>query len=592
MVDETRVRGGPKPKSRAIVRVKTGCKTCRARKIKCDETKPACRKCILTGRTCDGYGIWDRGNRTRSTAPGLSISIYNTQTGAISQLSDFEKRQFEWFMRRTTIKLTGVFHSGFWHSLVLQMSSTEPAVLHAMLALASAHEIELNGSKADEHRPLDQGVRECNILRHYNKSIALLNTNLSSQNPTSIRVAIASCILFVCVEFVRRRFETGYAHLRSGLKLLEQLPRPSKDADSEVCPPPDALVEALLRLDVQTRLVKTAALQNAKLSAQIPSLDITVLTSFVSLDGARQQLDTILSAVYELQERARRQTPEDNVSHAFELLSAQQRLKNDLSVWLQTFNRVKGSWWTNLSSKEKVAYHLIPIYHTMAQIIVDTTLQPANESIYDKHLRQFESIISLSQSLLTFALPMMVEEMAYGLHPGFNFTADMGVIPPLYFVGLKCRNPYIRRQAIRVLATDEHQEGIWDAPMAAAIASEVMRLEEANFYDDLFFKSCDAASTAPKKCKSGTPVPPILPENCRVRDIQVHLPDGAADDLVMSGKSMRSNGSLESFTRRFNVKDKIWQSGFGWPTSASSQLSPSSDSSKASYSLDIGLDFF
>ncbi|OAA70554.1 Zn(2)-C6 fungal-type DNA-binding domain protein [Cordyceps fumosorosea ARSEF 2679] len=37
------------PKSR------TGCLTCRARRIKCDEAKPACKKCVSGGRTCQGY---------------------------------------------------------------------------------------------------------------------------------------------------------------------------------------------------------------------------------------------------------------------------------------------------------------------------------------------------------------------------------------------------------------------------------------------------------------------------------------------------------------------------------------------------------
>jgi hypothetical protein len=57
------------------LRVKTGCATCRyvrleegwkfaaecpiltnsrIRKVKCDETQPACMRCTKTGRTCDG----------------------------------------------------------------------------------------------------------------------------------------------------------------------------------------------------------------------------------------------------------------------------------------------------------------------------------------------------------------------------------------------------------------------------------------------------------------------------------------------------------------------------------------------------------
>lgn len=33
----------------------TGCQNCRSRHIKCDETRPHCRACVRTGRTCPGY---------------------------------------------------------------------------------------------------------------------------------------------------------------------------------------------------------------------------------------------------------------------------------------------------------------------------------------------------------------------------------------------------------------------------------------------------------------------------------------------------------------------------------------------------------
>lgn len=33
----------------------SGCKLCRARRIKCDETKPACMKCLRSKRQCPGY---------------------------------------------------------------------------------------------------------------------------------------------------------------------------------------------------------------------------------------------------------------------------------------------------------------------------------------------------------------------------------------------------------------------------------------------------------------------------------------------------------------------------------------------------------
>jgi hypothetical protein len=36
-------------------RAKTGCRTCRQRRVKCDERKPFCRRCETANISCDGY---------------------------------------------------------------------------------------------------------------------------------------------------------------------------------------------------------------------------------------------------------------------------------------------------------------------------------------------------------------------------------------------------------------------------------------------------------------------------------------------------------------------------------------------------------
>ncbi|PQE23420.1 Fungal specific transcription factor domain-containing protein [Rutstroemia sp. NJR-2017a BBW] len=36
-------------------KVKTGCQTCKIRRVKCDEAKPACMRCVRFGHKCDGY---------------------------------------------------------------------------------------------------------------------------------------------------------------------------------------------------------------------------------------------------------------------------------------------------------------------------------------------------------------------------------------------------------------------------------------------------------------------------------------------------------------------------------------------------------
>jgi hypothetical protein len=61
-----------------------------------------------------------------------------------------------------------------------------------------------------------------------------------------------------------------------------------------------------------------------------------------------------------------------------------------------------------------------------------------------------------------------------------TFLFDMEIVSPLYYVGMKCRHPVIRRRAIKILKRTQRREGLWDSNMAAAIAERIMLLEEAN----------------------------------------------------------------------------------------------------------------
>ncbi|KAL4897563.1 C6 zinc finger domain protein [Aspergillus ambiguus] len=70
----------------------TGCQNCRARHIKCDESRPHCRACVRTGRSCPGYPhpldvmlrrqtAFDRKKRNAPSNTGLS-STANNHKGA------------------------------------------------------------------------------------------------------------------------------------------------------------------------------------------------------------------------------------------------------------------------------------------------------------------------------------------------------------------------------------------------------------------------------------------------------------------------------------------------------------------------------
>lgn len=61
----------------------------RIRRVKCDETKPECRRCTTTGRKCDGY-------------TSLSSSVIPFEIFSSSQ----ELRSFKYFCEKTSLEIT------------------------------------------------------------------------------------------------------------------------------------------------------------------------------------------------------------------------------------------------------------------------------------------------------------------------------------------------------------------------------------------------------------------------------------------------------------------------------------------------------
>lgn len=56
---------------RRFTRSRSGCSTCRTRKVKCDEARPRCRRCIEDGRLCQGYSPHrpSKPHQSQSSAP-------------------------------------------------------------------------------------------------------------------------------------------------------------------------------------------------------------------------------------------------------------------------------------------------------------------------------------------------------------------------------------------------------------------------------------------------------------------------------------------------------------------------------------------
>lgn len=64
------------------MRSRTGCATCRAKRVKCDELKPACKTCIARGLECGGYGRKLRWSAKHERYNPIATAIGRSRSGA------------------------------------------------------------------------------------------------------------------------------------------------------------------------------------------------------------------------------------------------------------------------------------------------------------------------------------------------------------------------------------------------------------------------------------------------------------------------------------------------------------------------------
>ncbi|OOF92013.1 hypothetical protein ASPCADRAFT_517952 [Aspergillus carbonarius ITEM 5010] len=454
-------------------RSRAGCRTCRVRKIKCDETPGACVRCTSTGRQCEydltRLPVAARG-RARPIWPQRCPRPLSIQPGATAD----ERRCFGIFTAHTVPMMVCWFDSEVWQRIVLQMSHAEPAVYHTVVALSALHEDGEVAGRPPGQLDLTNHYHRF-ALEQYGKALALLRQRLHSQDPHVRELALMCCINFICFELFRHNYGNAFLHLQNGAKILHyQLhgsgPSGGESPSSTAClhPAPQisatelALTKVFVHLDTHSaQFGQEGPLLRLPLGVDRPRIRIR------SALDAKQQLDPILSNIL----RFRRSCEP--------LLCGAGPGGMDLATAMMEQAQIRG-WMTAhmaalddclrhqvlsaLSRKERRGVDVMRMQQVALLNILDTSLV-TSEMIYDRYLGEFQTITRLADGIIaSFA--------AEHGHRRTTVAIDMGVIPSLFWVCLKCRHQATRHRALELLDAWPHREGAYDGRVMATLARE------------------------------------------------------------------------------------------------------------------------
>lgn len=211
------------------MRVRTGCLTCRKRRVKCDEAKPLCRRCINANVVCDGYrerrnvGSPPKSDSSPSQraetvllprnehrvspvvgdwSPSASHNPATLESLPLLQSIRADSRcglpYYHHFVTSTAPRLFGGEFIEFWRDQVASMAWQDDLVFKAVLSVGALHQAHLRSSASTAL----SDARSCQVfgMRSYGEVLRLLSERVHQGDDQQIQSLLVIVILLTYFE--------------------------------------------------------------------------------------------------------------------------------------------------------------------------------------------------------------------------------------------------------------------------------------------------------------------------------------------------------------------------------------------------------
>ncbi|KAL6402473.1 hypothetical protein AUP68_14952 [Ilyonectria robusta] len=421
-----------------------------------------------------------------------------------------------------------------------------------------------NPSVTNHRQQSVMGHWQIAVKRYSDACNALVGLN--SQDQKSTKTLIMANVLLACFDSFIGDHRQAIKQIQTGLGLLERLRTQQHDrflANSSA-PPEEPLEEELVtmftRLAIQAKsydmafhfpqpyVIRLTNPQTATTPPGAPSSPsssgagsppanspLSFPENFTSLLEARLACDKLnerimqyIEGLYAVKTDRKGTLPRSWREYGLEF-------KNQIKTWGDAFENLFSSRHSlSVKPQEKAAIAALKMLQTNSHVLY-LMMFSDQESDFDAFLPQFQTIVDLGLEIVgdeekraaARRCPDPAQCHHYDRHqnahlqdggifsgPGYSaphikprFSADLGIIAPLFVVATKCRDPVTRRQAIQLLRSSARRESMWDSEMIAHISTWVMNLEESE----------TIAMTEHPILNSGVrQMPRIIPEEKRV----------------------------------------------------------------------------
>ncbi|ETN42028.1 uncharacterized protein HMPREF1541_03967 [Cyphellophora europaea CBS 101466] len=452
-------------------RSRHGCKTCKIRRVKCDETRPSCNKCVQTGRKCDGpltERIIINYGHQHVNAPTSVTNQSLTTTNPVHKpfTNPDEARAFEYFVHRAAPALAGSLDSYFWMTLLPRLSQSSQAIRKVVLAISTLYEHPLTDAYRSDG--IHYSTWQHRAMTWYRESLSLaLQPQTAIDEKQQLEFSMLSCLLFASVEIQHANVQTTLTLLRQGYRLIERyLTLQTLTSSRSPVWIEDIVLPFLVRQAVLFTIF--GHVLPSGFFAIVDRLVSTNQTVIHSIADARTAIYSIIFRVFNLVQDATVSNIGDIVIRN-NVAERQHSLMEQLCQWHSEIDRFMAE--TARSSTEQATCHTLICNQGVACIWLGRVLDTpgVNPSIEDG---MFHEILLHAERALD-CLARASDE------PGvIPFVFESGTAAPLFFVGWQCRSRDLRRQTLALMKRLPLQESLFVKELQIIAMKKIIALEE------------------------------------------------------------------------------------------------------------------
>ena len=374
------------------------------------------------------------------------------------------------FFQEMTIPLLGRYNSAadlLFAKIIPRFSESETPIKHQLVAIAATQE-QFNDTKAPKP---EAGVV---ATKHYGAALKIL---ADRSNVPGMQVMLISCLLSIALENFRSDTRSSVLHLQSGLQMLREWKdehRTEPRTLSEV----DEIIYGYIE-PIFAQLEATAAMTGDDGSVYgqggegLHFRRPRIPNAFRDFSSAREKFFEIGYWLHTL-------------NNQYPLFRTDSPAFKDLEElwdqWARAFNIFSKAVPAEAELKRLEALQL-SIHYRTHRLTYECQSMPETESAWDAHTEVLRECIQMCADLNR-------RDDVYDSNANMlstSFCRDPGILPPCWQTAVNCRDPIIRRRALKLMHEHHRRCGDADDCSAAAIAQIVINLEE----EGLIVTSCE-----------------------------------------------------------------------------------------------------